>query len=160
MKYEKLVVSILLGLSLTSAKAQQATVTSGGVASGTNGNTSYSVGQIVYSSSGSTGTVSQGLQQPYEFFTLGTDNFPNISLQMVVYPNPTANSINLKIENLTSTNLEYQLFDLAGRKIAGQKISQTETQISLETFPSSTYFIYVSDNSKTIKSFKIIKNNL
>lgn len=158
MKKTKLLFSILLGIGLTSAKAQQATVASGGVASGINGNTSYSIGQIVYSTNlGSTGTISQGIQQPYEIYTLGTGNFPNISLQMIVYPNPTTSSINLKIENLTSSNLEYQLFDLLGKQIASQKISQTETQISLENFPSTTYFINVSDNSKTIKSFKIIK---
>lgn len=155
---KKLLLSILLGISLTSAKAQEATVTSGGVASGINGNTSYSIGQIVYSTnSGSTGTISQGIHQPYEIYTLGTDDFPNISLQMIVYPNPTTSSINLKIENLTSSSLEYQLFDLTGRIIIRQKISQTETQISLENFPTATYLINVLDNTKTIKSFKIIK---
>lgn len=155
---KKLLLSILLGISLISAKAQQATVTSVGVASGINGNASYSIGQIVYSTNlGSTGTISQGIQQPYEIYTLGTDNFPNINLQMIVYPNPTTTSVNLKIEDLTSDSLEYQLFDLSGRIITNQKISQTETQISLENFPSATYFINISDNTKIIKLFKIIK---
>ena len=161
MKKTELLLSILLVISLASAKAQQATVTSGGVATGVNGNTSYSIGQIIYSAnSGSTGTITQGIQQPYEIYTLGKDDFPNISLQMIVYPNPTNALVNLKIENLTSRSLEYHLFDLLGKQISSQKISQTETQISLENLPSATYFINVSDGAKTIKSFKIIKNNL
>ncbi len=49
------------------AKAQQNPVTAGGVATGTNGNVSYSIGQLV-DDTYTTGsyTITQGLQQPYE----------------------------------------------------------------------------------------------
>lgn len=156
----RLLVCLLLGASLTNVQAQEAPVATGGNASNASGSVDYSIGQIVYSTnSGVTGSVSQGIQQPYEIFTLGTDNFPNISLQMVVYPNPTTSSVSLKIEGLTFSTLEYQLFDLKGRQISNQKISQSETQIPLENLPSATYFLNVSDRNKTIKSFKIIKTN-
>lgn len=156
----RLLVCLFLGTSLTNVRAQEATVATGGNGSNTSGSLNYSIGQIVYSTnSGVTGSVSQGIQQPYEIFTLGTDNFPNISLQMVLYPNPTTSSVSLKIENLTFSTLEYQLFDLNGRQISNQKISKSETQIPLENLPSATYFLNISDRNKIIKSFKIIKTN-
>ncbi|SNB33868.1 T9SS type A sorting domain-containing protein [Flavobacterium psychrophilum] len=156
----KLLVSLLIGISLTSVQAQQATLASGGIVSSVNGNITYSVGQIdYYTNSNPTGSLSQGVQQPYEIFSLGTNDFPNISLKMLVYPNPTAALVNLKIESLSSNALEYHLFDLTGKQISNQKIKQAETQIPLENLPSATYFLNVSDNNKIIKSFKIIKTN-
>ena len=160
MKITKLLVSLLIVISLTSVQAQQATLASGGIVSSVNGNITYSVGQIdYYTNSNPTGAISQGVQQPYEIFSLGTNDFPNISLKMLVYPNPTAALVNLKIENLSSNTLEYHLFDMTGKQISSQKINQAETQIPLENLPSATYFLNVSDNNKIIKSFKIIKTN-
>jgi hypothetical protein len=80
--------------------AQQSVNAGGGNATGSNGNLSYTIGQIDYvSATGSNGSVSQGVQQPLEIFTLGKDDFPNIMLQATVYPNPTTSVINLRIEN-------------------------------------------------------------
>lgn len=160
MKITKLLVYLLIGIRLTSVQAQQATIASGGMASSVNGNISYSFGQIDYTTNSNlTGSLWQGVQQPYEIFTLGTDDFQNISLKMLVYPNPTAALVNLKIESLSFNTLEYNLFDLMGKQISSQKINQLETQIPLENLPSTTYILNVSDNSQIIKSFKIIKTN-
>ena len=97
--------------TLFSANAQQATVTSGGNATGTGGTSSYSVGQIAYTIiTGAGGSINQGVQQPYEFFTLGNDDFPEIQLTMTVYPNPTTSLIKLNIQNYGLENLNYELF--------------------------------------------------
>ena len=160
MKTTKLLVCLLIGISLTNVQAQQTTIPSGKMASSLSGNINYSVGQTDYTTnSNPTGSLSQGVQQPYEIFSLGTNDFPNISLKMLVYPNPTVALVNLKIENLSSNALEYHLFDMTGKQISSQKINQAETQIPLENLPSATYFLNVSDNNKIIKSFKIIKTN-
>ena len=141
------------------ANAQQSLNAAGGDATGSNGKISYSIGQIDYvSATGSNGSVSQGVQQPFEIFTLGTDDFPNIILQAIVYPNPTSSNINLIIENYSIDNLHYNLYDIQGRSIANQKITQQETNITMENLQSANYFLQVFDNNKTLKTFKIIKN--
>ena len=99
------------------------------------------------------------MQQPYEFFTLGKDDFPEIQLLMTVYPNPTKSSINLNIQNYSFENLNYQLFDLNGRQIQSQKISNKDTQIQMENLASAIYLLNVTAHSKTLKTFRIIKNN-
>lgn len=156
----KLLVCLFIGLNITDLQAQQTTITSGGMASSVNGNLSFSLGQIAYTTiSNPTGSISQGVQQPFEIFTLGTNDFQNISLKMGIYPNPTATLVNLRIDDLNSNSLEYQLFDITGKQILNKKISQIETQIPLENLQAATYFLNVSDNNKIIKSFKIIKTN-
>lgn len=139
--------------------AQQATVTSGGNATGTNGTSSYSIGQVSYSSaSGTNGSVTQGVQQAIEIIVLGIDNFPEIKLIMSVFPNPTTAFVNLKIEEYSTNNLHYQLYDINGKQIQNQKITTSETQISMEDLTKSIYLLNVLDNNKLLKTFKIIKN--
>ena len=141
------------------ANAQQSLNAAGGDATGSNGKISYTIGQIDYvSATGSNGSVSQGVQEPFEIFTLGTDDFPNIILQAIVYPNPTSSNINLIIENYSIDNLHYNLYDIQGRSIANQKITQQGTNITMENLQSANYFLQVFDNNKTLKTFKIIKN--
>lgn len=144
--------------------SQNAVVGAGGNATGTGGKVSYSIGQIAYTyASGSNGSVSQGVQQPFEISTLGVDNFPSITLEITVYPNPTSNNITLKIAGFSTYNLVYQLIDVAGKQITYEKVSNSETSISMENLNSSIYFLQViasneAISNKTIKTFKIIKN--
>lgn len=138
---------------------QESVLSSGGNATGSGGTSSYSIGQITYTNAvGSNGSVSQGVQQPFEIFLLGDDEFPEIKL-MAVFPNPTTGEITLKTGNYSSESLQYALFDLNGRTIQNQKITQTEMQIHLENLPPSLYFLKVWDHNQLLKTFKIIKNN-
>ena len=140
-------------------QAQNAMVVSGGTATGSGGNVSYSVGQIAYQSAiGSNGSVLQGVQQPFEISTLGADNFPSIMLTMSAYPNPTVNNVTLKIADLSSENLNYQIIDVTGKLIEESKITNQETQIQFEKFTTAIYLLNIIQDNKTIKTFKIIKN--
>jgi len=140
--------------------AQQASVASGGNATGSGGSSSYSVGQVTYiSAMGSNGTVNQGVQQPYEIFTLGNDEFPDIKLEILVYPNPTNAFITLKIENQSLEDLKYQLFDISGKQIQSYQIKASETHIQMENLASAIYLLNVMNNNRLLKTFKIIKND-
>ncbi|MCZ8196416.1 MAG: T9SS type A sorting domain-containing protein [Flavobacterium sp.] len=139
--------------------SQNAVVASGGDATGTGGKVSYSVGQIAYTyASGTNGSVNQGVQQPFEISTLGNDNFPNIVLEMSVYPNPTANNVTLKISDFSTENLSYQLFDIAGKQILSEQVANSVTEINMDNLNSAIYFLIINNQNKIIKTFKIIKN--
>lgn len=161
MKKTKIIILLfLLGIFFQKAQAQQAVTVSGGDAAGSGGTVSYSVGQVAYTiAAGSGGSVAQGVQQPFEIFTLGVDDFPNISLTMMVYPNPVTSMANLKTENLSAEKLEYQLYDLQGKLLSNRKITQDETQIDMGNLAAAVYFLKIFDGSNPIKTFKIIKNN-
>ena len=159
MKHKKVKLSVLLlGLGLT-AQAQQATTAAGGDASGSGGTVAYSVGQIVYTTkTGTTGTLGQGVHQPYEIsIVLGID-YHFINLELFAYPNPTTNYITLNVGKAELSTLNFQLYDISGKLIERKKITSTIETIRMENLPTATYFLKVTNNNKEVKTFKIIKN--
>lgn len=142
-----------------SSYSQESALASGGIAIGTGGTSSYSVGEIIIGTqTGTNGTVTQGTQQPYEIYTLGNDEFTQINLIMSVYPNPTIDSLTLLIENKKWSDFSFQLFDIGGKIVSkNQKITTAETLVSMQSFNQGIYLLVVKDNKKTLKTFKIIK---
>ena len=149
---------LLLGLGLT-AQAQQATTATGGNASGSGGTVAYSVGQIVYTTNtGTTGSVAQGVQQPYEIsIVLGIDD-NSIKLELTAYPNPTTNFLTLNVGKAELSTMNFELYDMSGKLIESRKIISSSETIAMENLPTATYFLKVTNNNNQVKTFKIIKN--
>lgn len=159
MKYKEITLSVfLLGLGLTT-QAQQVSNATGGDATGSGGTVAYSVGQVVYTTNTSiSGTVSQGVQQPFEIFSIGI-NETGLNISLLVFPNPTADNLTLQVSDYNSEKLSYQVFDMQGKLLNNGQIETQETQIKIGNFPSATYFIHVlNKENKKVQSFKIIKN--
>jgi hypothetical protein len=140
--------------------AQQNTVATGGNASSAGGSVSYSIGQIDYeSSSNANGTVSQGVQQPFEIYPLAVDELFS-SLEINLFPNPTSDFIQLTIGDLSKVeSLNYQLTDASGRLIQSARIQENNTQIDVQNLSSASYFLNVFVGDQPAKSFTLIKNH-
>lgn len=144
---------------LPKVMAQQAVDASGGNATGTGGTVSYSVGQVAdKTQTGITGTITHGVQQPFEIVTLSGGDFTAITLKAVVYPNPTTSSLQLKIAHTGLENLSFQLFDVKGKVLNQAKINSETTTLSLESLPKAVYLLQITSNTTPLKTFKIIKN--
>jgi hypothetical protein len=156
----KLLLEFFLFTCTIAIQAQSVNPASGGNATGTGGSISYSVGQIVYTTNiGSNGTVSQGIQQPYEIsIVTALKNTEGITLECTIYPNPTIGVVNLVVKTKNSENLRFQLYDLNGIQIQEKKIGSEETEILMDSLIPSTYFLKVLRDNREIKTFKIIKN--
>jgi hypothetical protein len=157
----KILYFITLGMCFTfKLSAQQSTNASGGNATGTGGTVSYSVGQMNYTTNtGTGGSACQGVQQPYEIFTVtSVDEAKDLNINLSAFPNPTFDNLTLKVESASTKNLSYSLFDMNGKLLATQKLEGTETKISMNNYAAATYFIKIIENNNTIKTFKIIKN--
>jgi hypothetical protein len=140
-------------------KAQQHTDAAGGNASGTGGSASYSAGQVEYKTiTGPGGTVTQGVQQPYEILVLSGNNITGINLSVSVHPNPATDFIVLKADSGLLQNLSYTMFDVQGKIVASSKVENTETTISVADYAKAVYFFKVTSGDKDIKTFKIVKN--
>ena len=164
MKYNKLNISILflLAFSTNRLNAQEAFTVSGGDASGNRGSTSYSIGQIAYTTNtGTTGSIAEGVQQVFDISVVTTiDKADDISLNYSVYPNPTIDYLNLKIDassTLLNSPLNYRFYDLNGSLLETKTIENNETIIEMQKYLPAVYFLKVSDNEKEIITFKIIK---
>jgi hypothetical protein len=162
MKQERkiLLILFLCGFWTIVVQAQDATLAAGGKATGAGGSATYSVGQIANKvQTGSNGSVIQGVQQPYEISVVtGIEEALEITLDFLVYPNPTTDFITLKTGSYSLTNLSYQLLSLGGNTLENKKIDKDELVISMRNQPSSIYFLMVYDQKRLIKTFKIIKN--
>lgn len=155
----KIIAALVFFFGILKVNAQQATLASGGNATGAGGKVSYSVGQVAYKTqTGSNGNVNQGVEQAIEIFILSGEEFANIKLEAIVFPNPTVSSVTLKISNFSLDNLNYQFFDIQGRLIKEAKIANEETVFEMDNYPTATYILKINSNTKDLKTFKIIKN--
>lgn len=138
--------------------AQNVIPSSGGNAGGLGGTASYTVGQIfTATNTGLSGSVIQGVQQPYEIFVITGINEVSINLICTVYPNPTKEQLLLKIENHQDTHFFAIMYDLNGKVMTEKNITEIETIFPTTKLNLGTYILKITDNKKEIKSFKIIK---
>lgn len=80
---------------------------------------------------------------------------------IILYPNPSQNFINLKINKLNATTIDLNIFDMTGklvRKFQTMAVdSGIDQQIDISTLSNGTYFINgVIDNKEFVKKF--VKN--
>ena len=138
--------------------AQQSVNASGGNGVGPGGSFCYTVGQIDYGlATGAGGSITQGVQQPFEIMVVKTNTIAIINLEMELYPNPTRANLHLRINKYSTEKLYYQVYDNSGRMINQQKITTEETIISTEMLSAGNYLVHVLDGSKSLKIFKVIK---
>jgi hypothetical protein len=160
MNQKKIIVALtLLIASSGGLYAQQAVSAAGNEASGTGGTSSYTIGQVAYTSnSGASGEVNQGVQQPYEILTtLGIED-QNITLEFSAFPNPTSGSMTISVSEYSKEKLSYQLFDNGGKLIEEKAISHQETILSMDQLAPAAYLLKITDDGQLVKEFKIIKN--
>ncbi len=149
---------VLIGLLLIAAittNAQSGLVSSGGEATG-EGLVSFSVGQVAFmSASGEGGSVLQGVQQAY---VIQPETGIEITeIQLTVYPNPTPNVLNLRVDG-DYQNVSYTLYNNVSGSLAKGNVNGNEAQIQMGSFVAGVYFLEVKTNGKSVKRFKIVKN--
>ena len=150
--------SFLFSFSLKAQTSHQVLSASGGDATGSGGSVAYSVGQIVYTTStGTTGSVAQGVEQAYEIYSVGIKE-TTLNISLSVFPNPTSDFLTLKVEDYNNEALSYNLIDEQGKLILSEQITNQETQVAMSTLARGSYFINIVQTNKQIQTFKIIKN--
>lgn len=138
--------------------SQETVSVSGGVASGA-GSVSYTVGQLLVTSNVSNnGSVTHGVQQSIELFTLTNPELKTLTLKAVIFPNPTKNSVMLFLSDNELKGLSYEIHDVNGRLLQKGKVHEKNTSIAMRNFATGIYLLKVNQNNKSLKIFKIIKN--
>ena len=143
--------------------AQSAVVPVGGDAQGNGGSVSYTVGQIavqtVTNSNGSI-TIVEGVQQPYEIQTVGVDAYPQIALDAVVYPNPTDNLAQLRLNGfeIPAAGLRAILYDGSGKRLQTIPVTGDLTPFQIGQYATGTYFLELRDGKRVLKTFKVVRS--
>ena len=151
---------LILSLYMLSVSAQESVTSAGGDASSNDGSVCYSVGQVFYTTqSNATGTIITGVQQAFEIFEItGLDRNLTLDLELSVYPNPTAEMVTLSISEYKDMDLSYQLFDIQGKLLKDQELSDSRTIIDMTELIASSYILKIMNQNQASKTFKIIKN--
>lgn len=130
----------------------------GGEVNGDGGNISYTGGLPAYiSHDNAKGRLDEGIQRPYELVIISDVEDARIQLQMQAYPNPTQGMLYLYIDNDFVMPFTVKLYSLQGELLYQKKLSESITELSLESYVTGTYVLQVVQNSQTISSYKIIK---
>ena len=151
-------------LGITGLHAQESISTSGGMAYGSGGSVSYTVGQVVYTTNSEiTGSVAQGVQQPFEILDeSGSDLATGISLQCSVYPNPVEKVLTLQVQYYINESITYSLYDSNSQLLKTDVVENKKTLILMSNLPPTTYYLVVDQKKQknsphVTKTFKIIK---
>lgn len=135
---------------------QSATIPAGGDATGTNGSSSFSVGQVVYQMpSAVEGSTNQGVQQPYEIsIVVGDEEHALPSAGVATYPNPVQNQFVISIDPAPEKPLKYRVVSSDGKVVSTGHITSTQTTIDSEKWTSGMYVLEIEHSRK---AFKILK---
>lgn len=156
---KKLLLILFIFLMNNQIRAQQDFVASGGDTSvTTNGSFSYSIGQVSHLEfSGNNFIINSGVQHAYEIYNLDVKDPITVKFNILLYPNPTESDLYLKIDDYLSAQFSYQVYDVLGKFLIQNQISESETLIPLSQFSSGTYIVKININGTSSKHFKIIK---
>jgi hypothetical protein len=149
----------LLALANGKSFGQQGLVVAGGEASGTTGSSSFSIGQVFFhSTEHDQGSVNEGIQQPFEIFlSTSTDGF-DLSLDFSVFPNPTNQFLNLRIQEHASDRLIFSLYNEKGMLLKSGQVSEYETRIDMSPFSPGMYILNISNGERILGQYKVIKH--
>lgn len=159
----KIISFVFIVFVTVSLFAQSAVVTTGGSATGSGGTVTYTVGQIADQKvEGSGQYIIEGVQQPFEIQTVGINNYPNITLEAILYPNPTTSKVMLSIRkyDIPSYGLTAQLYDFNGKLVKSFVVKDLDTEIDFSEYAAATYHLRIIDNKTLLKTFKVVKNSL
>lgn len=149
-----LAVALLLQAS---ASAQQGFVMAGTDAQNSNGSSSSSMGQIARNTNtNASGTIQEGLQQPYEFVNVVAVEAILTGDQFSVYPNPTNNLLVITRDSQVGSEVQLRLFDATGKLILEEAMIATAHTLSLQNLSPGVYYLRLQMNNQT-NTLEIIK---
>ena len=146
-----------LGFLFLDIHAQEAVLTSGGDAEGTDGNVSYSVGQVVYQNYFSiSGSSAEGVQQPYEIsIVTALDESIAQGVDLATYPNPVMDIFSLQLTPWEGKTIQFRVLDSSGKVIHEGAISGELTSIDTNQWSNGQYVVQLA--SPVNQSIRVIK---
>lgn len=154
----KIIATILIVFGSLQIFAQELISNSGDSFSNATYQLDWSVGEVVTATHVSDEIIlTQGFHQNNFIVTKIADIETGINI--LVFPNPTTDLINLQITDKSDKEMQYQLSDINGKLLQTQSISSDNEQINFYEYANGTYFLRVLDKNQPIKTFKIQKIN-
>lgn len=137
--------------------AQEVVATAGNTLSNANGTMSYTLGEVVANTlTIGDKTITQGFHQSMLSVSIESQ-IKDLDFSINAFPNPVTTTLTLRIGKENVLGLIYSLYDLGGKLLDQKNLLNAETAIPFDQLKSGTYIINIHEGSKTLKTFKIIK---
>lgn len=129
---------------------------SGTLSNGTT-NVYWTIGEtIVETMQSGNNQLSNGFQQANYIITAIKNNTVQYDIQL--FPNPTANLLNLKINATQLKNVRFQLFDMQGKVVKEDALQNELTAIDCSQLTPAVYWLKLEDAAhELVGTFKIVK---
>jgi hypothetical protein len=155
---------LLMGtLSYAQSIAPQSVNSSGTKMSQTNGSLSFTVGElVVLSQTDSQGnTLGGGFTAGATLTTVSIQETDAAVLDLSVFPNPTSDLVNIRINHSSIEQVVVSITDLQGNEVYNGKYAGVSNTIGINTsaYASGTYVLSLkNNNNQVLGTYKIIKN--
>ena len=70
----------------------------------------------------------------------------DLDIDVNIYPNPTAEDINITLSNFSTSNLRCEITNSNGQSIVNQLLTMKETKLKVADYPSGIYHFKLVDN--------------
>ncbi len=155
-QYLILIFLMFFKLSMTTTQAQQIISGAGANFQTTGGSVSWSLGEIAIETfTNESFIITQGFQQSHLTIT-NVSEIENFESEVIVYPNPAHNYLNLVLEN--TEGVQYFLYSVNGQLVENKVVSNDHTQINFKSLNPGIYLLKILRDDKEVNSFKVLKN--
>lgn len=137
--------------------AQNVVNSNGQTISGGGYTVDYSLGEVITQTiSNGTNIATQGFLQPFVHTTVVKENDEKLTL--VVFPNPTAQKLNVRFSGKENVKVRFVLNDIAGKTVLAQDVTSNENSVDVSSLAAGQYILSLTNslNGKT-NTYKIIK---
>jgi PKD repeat protein len=86
---------------------------------------------------------------------MGMTNISSAS-SVMIYPNPFSSSATLHIENYNGNILEFEMYDVFGKRVKDIPITEKETRIRKEDLANGIYFWRLSNGGSVMKTGQVV----
>ena len=90
--------------------------------------------------------------------TTWIEELPSNQLQEVlVFPNPVKDIVNIEVKDFGQENLQFELYDVLGNRLMTTSFKNKTTSIELKRLMSGTYFFKIYNSNQVIGVGKMVK---
>jgi hypothetical protein len=124
----------------------------------------YTVGEVAITTIGTTNILTQGFQQPFKLTWVAVHEYSDNPAQVIMYPNPIVDQLNISIQNAQSGVYRVMVFNLLGQLLIDQSTSAgfdgaAQLNVDFGRYATGNYFVRIMHEQKIIQTGKIIKIN-
>ncbi len=153
-----LMLCISLTIGLLTLQGQQVISSGGTDFKGENVSLSWTIGEPVCETLSNGGIIlTQGFQQGYLLANSIEDIFSS-GIKLQIYPNPTADDLNLLVKSDNFSTLQFFLHNMEGKALINGSVKADLTTIEMYRYPHGVYLLrIVKKSGEPVKSFRVVK---